>query len=128
MAAGTLTVTSARRGGLTRYSLAWTSDASGDVNGNPFDMQTGELRQVQFTPDSGLTQPSAAYDVVLNDPNSVDILAGAGANLSSTTTSVAVPVVSTYFRRTLEAGAYTPVVTNAGNAKTGTIVLLVQPL
>lgn len=126
--AGSITVTSSKVGNLTKYAIDWTSDAAGAVSGNTFDVEDGELVQVRYTPDSGGTQPTDLYDVTLTDPSGLDILAGGGANLSNAAASVAVPVVSTYFRRTLEAGSYTPVVAAAGNAKGGLIELLVRPV
>lgn len=126
--AGSITVTTSQAGSLVKYSIAWLCTAGGAVSANTFSVTAGELVQVGFVPDSGGTQPTDLYDVTLTDPNGIDILGGTGANLSNATASVAVPAVSTYFRRTLEAGAYTPVVANAGNAKGGTIVLLLRPL
>lgn len=39
-AVGTLVVTTADLGGsLTKYTLAWTSNASGAVSGNPFSVK-----------------------------------------------------------------------------------------
>ena len=124
--AGSITVTTSKVGGLTKYSIAWLSDASGDVSANTFGVKAGEIIQVGYIPDSGGTQPTDLYDVTMTDENGVDVLTGTGANLSNATSTVAVPAVSTYFRRTLEAGDLTPVVAAAGNAKGGTIVLLVN--
>jgi len=126
--AGSITVTTSKVGGLTKYSVAWLSDASGVVSANTFNVIAGELQQVTFIPDSGGTQPSDLYDMTLTDADGVDILSGGGANLSNATTTKIVPAISTYFRRTLAAGAYTPVLANAGNAKGGTVVLLVRPV
>lgn len=125
--AGSITVTTSDAGaGLTKYSVAWLSDASGDVTENTFDVEAGELVQVEYVPDAGGTQPSDAYDVTLLNAAGTDLLGGGGANLSNATRTQAVPVISTYFRRTLEAGALTPTVDNAGNAKGGTLILLVR--
>lgn len=126
--AGSITVTTSEAGKLAKYSIAWTCDAGGAVSANTFNVMAGELVQAGYVPNSGGTQPTDLYDVTLTDPNGIDILGGTGANLSNATASVAVPAVSTYFRRMLEAGSYTPVVANAGNAKGGTIVLLVRPV
>jgi hypothetical protein len=46
--------------------------------------------------------------------------------LSGTVPNAAVSVISTYFRRFLVEGAVQPVVAAAGNAKGGTIELLVR--
>lgn len=126
--AGSITVTTSRVGALSKYSIAWVSDASGDVNGNAFACVAGELVQVRYTPDGGGTQPTDLYDATMTDAQGIDVLGGTGANLSNAASTHAVPAVSTYFRRTLEAGDLTPVVAAAGNAKAGTIVLLVRPV
>jgi len=125
--AGSITATVTDAGaGLTKYSVAWLSNASGAVTENTFNVKAGELVQVEYVPDAGGTQPTDAYDMTLLNANGTDVLGGGGANLSNATRTQAVPAVSTYFRRTLEAGALAPTVSNAGNAKGGTIVLLVR--
>lgn len=129
--AGSITVTSEELRDINgnrvwKYAIDWLSDASGDVSGNTFDLPTGELVEVAYTPDGGATAPTDAYDVTMTDPNGADTLAGTGANLSGTVATVVVPVISTYFRRFVYAGTYTPVVANAGNAKGGLIILLIR--
>lgn len=127
--AGSITVTTSEVSkNVTKYSVAWLSDASGAVSGNTFAVHAGELLQVRYVPDGGGTQPSDLYDMTMTDANSIDVLTGTGANLSNATSTVAVPAVSTYFKRILEAGNLTPVLANAGNAKGGTVTLLVRRL
>lgn len=125
--AGSITVTTSQASAaIDKYSIAWVSSAGGAVSANTFSVEAGELVQVWYIPDGGGTQPTDLYDVTMTDANGVDVLGGTGANLSNAAATVAVPAVSTYFRRTLEAGDLTPVVAAAGNAKGGTIVLLVR--
>lgn len=124
--AGSFVLTTSKANGLTRYNIAWTSDASGDVNTTTMSVKPGELVEVTFTPSGGGTAPTTLYDVTIPDADAVDILAGTGANLSATVAATVVPVVSTYFRKNLTGGLVTPTVANAGNAKAGTIVLLVR--
>lgn len=81
-------------GGITKYSLAWTSDASGNVNSNPIALKRGRIQQVKFVPTNGGAQPSANYNVTLPDADGVDLLAGKGATLSNTAATLAIPVVS----------------------------------
>jgi hypothetical protein len=125
--AGSITVTASDVGaGITQYSVAWLSDASGNVSGTSFAVGTGELLQAEFVPDGGGTQPTDAYDLTLLNENSTDVLGGAGANLSNTTRTQSACLTSTYVRRWLVAGDLTPTVANAGNAKGGTVILLVR--
>lgn len=127
--AGTITVTTSKAAqAIDKYAIAWVCDASGNVSANTFPVEACELIQVRYTPDGGGTQPTDLYDVTMTDANGIDVLGGTGANLSNAASTHHVPAVSTYFRRTLESGNLTPVVANAGNAKGGTIVLLVRPL
>lgn len=119
----TITITVASDIKTTRYSLAWVSDGSGNVNTNPFTPPQGQLTQIKFIPDGGGTQPSALYDVVLNDANNIDYLGGAGANLSNTVSTqvrVAAPLLYDGVS-TLDLN-----VTNAGISKGGTVQLWFQ--
>lgn len=137
--AGSITVTTSlveNSGGVTKYSVAWLSDAAGAVSGNTFSMSPGSIVVVEFIPDSGGTQPTDLYDVTLTDSEGVNMLddgAGTsiGANLSNATSSHKVPFIggsaTTYARTWLHGGLYTPVVAAAGNAKGGTIVIYVSP-
>lgn len=124
--AGSITVTTTQVGALTQYSVAWVSDSSGNVSASSFAVKSGELMQVMFTPDGGDTQPSNAYDMAIADANGADVLAGAGADLSNSTATAAVPTISTYFRRQVVAGNLTPNISNAGSAKGGTVALLIR--
>jgi hypothetical protein len=126
--AGTVTATTTRIvGGVRRTTLAWTSDASGDVSATTTVLPAGTVLGVAFTPGSGGTQPSDAYDVtLLCADHSVDVLAGEGANLSNATATHKQPMASnagtTGFARVwAHSGNYQLVVANAGNAKTGTV-------
>lgn len=133
--AGSITVSASDLGsGVTEYSVAWTSDASGDVNGNGFAMKMGTLVAAEFIPGSGGAQPTDLYDVDLQDAEGTTMFddgAGTtiGANLSNAAPSHKVPLVGltgvTIYRRWHHGGMVTPIVTNAGNAKSGTINIFV---
>lgn len=130
--AGSITVSAEDLGGgYSKYSIAWVSDAAGVVSANPFDVKRGHLHQVMFTPDGGGTQPTNLYDLTLLDAAGFDVLAGVGANLSNAASARFVPLVgdgtTAAVRAFLEAGALTPVIANAGNAKGGSINLIVGP-
>lgn len=125
-AAGTATVTTTpiRSAGTryVKYSIAWTSTAGGAVSGNTFAVVPGTILSVRFVPSAG-TAPTDLYDVTLVDTNTVDVLFGAGANLSATLSTVT-RLSPAYFQdgsRVLDL-----VVANAGAAKLGTVEILVQ--
>lgn len=137
--AGSITVTTSQeRAGVIKYSVAWTSDASGDVSGNSFDVSSGTIILVEFIPDSGGTQPTDLYDVTMTDAEGVNVLddgtgsASIGANLSNAAAAHRVPFIGgggtvTYVRTWVHQGELTPVVANAGNAKGGTINVFQVP-
>lgn len=123
--AGSLTSTHQEHRTVRKLSLTWTSDGSGDVNGNASPVFSGEILKVTFEPGSGGNQPSDLYDVVLNDEEGVDLLQGLGANLSNGNTTSVVPLdgdgTAADSVRVANDGAVTPVVQNAGATKQGTI-------
>lgn len=137
--AGSITVTTsevAGGAGVRKYSVAWTSDASGDVSGNTVEIGSGTIIAVEFVPGAGGVQPTDLYDVTFTDAAGINVFddgagASVGANLSNATASHKVPFVGggsvTYVRRWLHGGDYTPVVAAAGNAKQGRIDLYVAP-
>ena len=127
-AVGTNTITYNR----AKITFAWTSDASGAVSGTLTGPLQGVIARVVFIPGTSGVQPTNAYDVTLLDGNGFDVLAGNGANLSNVTTTQVVPACSItdgvtptvtpiYISDTLELQ-----VANAGNAKSGTLVLYLE--
>ncbi len=127
MAGSIVLATADLGGGVTKYSIAWTSDASGNVNGTSIVLKRGRLLQVKFVPTNGHTQPSNNYAATLLDADGVDLLAGKGATLSNAASSIAVPVVSSVSPAFIESGNFTPTVSAAGNVTNGRIELYVGP-
>jgi hypothetical protein len=124
--AGSIALTAADLGGgITKYSVAWTSDASGNVNGTPVALKRGRVIQVKFVPTNGGTQPGNNYAATLLDGDGIDLLAGKGATLSNTASSIAVPVVSSVSPAFVEPGNFTPTISAAGNVTNGRIDLFV---
>lgn len=129
--AGSIVVTTLEVGNnIVRYRIAWTSDASGSVDNNTFTMQSGSIIRVDFIPGTGGTQPTDLYDTDVEDENGVSVFdngAGTsiGLNLSNLVALTALPQIglpgADTFRRWNPAGLFRPQVSNAGNAKTGTI-------
>lgn len=106
--------------GVLKISLAWVSDASGDVSGTPTSIFVkGEVRRVVTVP-SGTAAPTVNYDVTILDDSGLDILAGAGADRSATVAEQAL------LSNTLVNDELDLVVANAGNAKEGTVHIYVR--
>jgi hypothetical protein len=127
--AGTVSITySETRAGVRSVTWAWTSDASGDASGTDTKFLSGQV--VRFVTNPGATAPTDNYDIVINDGDGVDIAAGCLANRDTANSEQAVPIVET----TVGANTYgtsaaafdgplSLVVSNAGNAKDGTLTM-----
>lgn len=115
---------------VVKTSLAWTSDASGDVSGTAVELPSGTIVAVEFIPGAGGVAPTAAYDVTMTDSLAVNVFdngagTSVGANLSETASTRHLPLIGggvvTYFRRWTPGGNHNLVVAAAGNAKQGTV-------
>ncbi len=126
---GTVTCLHQNHRVMKELRMSWVSDSSGDVSGTDTPVVSGELFNVTFIPDGGGTQPTNLYDVVLNDEHGIDVVGGDGGNLSNTTTSQTAPVhgstagaAANVVRHGID-GPLSLVVSNAGDAKGGTVIL-----
>lgn len=123
-------VSGVSRSALTRYLIDWESTAGGSYTDTITLQAAGELIAVSFGP--GSPAPDANYDVVITDEEGVDILAGQGANLSATVSTMVTPGIPVKDGTTTSVGCR-PVmgdlslsITNAGASKQGKIVLWVR--
>jgi hypothetical protein len=124
-AVGTVTITTTLLSDVkvVKYSLAWVSDASGAVSGNPATLRMGSVIQIKYIPDGGGTAPTALYDVTLVDVHGIDFLAGGGANLSATASTLVRQTTPLFHDGT---STLDLVVANAGVSKGGTVQLWIQ--
>lgn len=122
-------------------TLAWTSDASGNVTyaltgggaaGSPGAQISGYLERVVFVPGTGGDQPTNLYSVTLKDANGIDMLAGQGASLANNANTHVKPSVPMKDGTTTSTApialddVLTLGVSAAGNAKQGTVILYVR--
>jgi len=123
-AVGTLTVTDVDvGGGVTKHTIAWVADASGDVSGETLAISRGRIVQMRLCPAVGGTQPDQGYDVMLHSSQDVDLLERNGEDLDETETRLLV-FDPAYYHDTV--AALDLIVANAGNANGGTVDLWVQ--
>lgn len=115
------------------YSLAWTSDASGNVSGIPTEhVISGNIERVVFVPNQSSAQPTSLYDVTLADSNGIDVLAGQGANLANNANTHVKPGVPMKDGTTTSTApiavdeALTLNVSGAGASKQGAVILYVR--
>lgn len=129
--AGSITVAATDVGsGVTKYGVAWTSDASGNVNGTTFDIKSGTIIAVEFVPGTGALEPTTLYDVDCTDAEGVTIFddgsgTSIGSNLSATVPSHKVPLVGlvgvTIYRRWHHGGLVELDISGAGDSNAGTV-------
>ena len=120
--AGTVTITEETHGTVKKITWAWTSDASGDADGDKTaGVFSGEILRLVTNPDD-TDAPTTLYDVVVNDEDGNDVLMGAGADRSATVTEqVLASSLGVVANDKLDL-----VVSNAGNAKKGTVILYIR--
>lgn len=104
--------------GIRSVTWSWTSDASGDANGTATKAIAGQA--LRWVTNPGSAAPTDDYDIVVNDADGVDVAAGVLGNRDTTNSEAAYPAANTYH---VFDGQLTLVVSNAGNAKTGTLTM-----
>lgn len=122
-AAGTMSVTEpySKANGPRAYRFDCASDASGDCSVESQSVN-GYLVGLAVVPDSGGTQPTDQFDLVLNDVDSIDVLDGIGTNMdNSAGKRITVPTPYIPIR-----GNLTPVLSNMGDTKGCEIVVYIQ--
>lgn len=120
MAAGTVTITEETHGSLKKITFAWVSGTGaegGTASGTTTKAYTGALERLVTVPGAAAEQPTNAYDLTLLDEDSADVLVGAGANRNNAATEqVLGSSLGVVANDKLALN-----VTNAGDAKTGTV-------
>ena len=116
-----MAVTIAKTGTVKLVTWTWTSDASGDASEATAVAVDGDVIGLVTVPSSG-SAPTDDYDIVINDANSVDVLAGAGANRDTANTEYVQGTSLGWVANSL----LTLVVSNAGNTKAGTVYLYIR--
>lgn len=119
-----VTITEEIYGSIKKIRFDWTSDAAGAAMGTTTNAYNGEILRAVTIPGAGGLAPTDQYDVNLNDEDSVDVLAGGAANRSSIGTEqlyanqMPIGVVAN--------DKLSIAVSNAGNAKEGTLVVYIR--
>lgn len=124
--AGTVTKVETGIGNVYKIKFAWTSASTGAADGTTAKAYSGTLMRVRFEPGTSTSQPTASYDVVVNDSDSIDILNGIGANLANDANADYTPVTTTKVENAVAESKLTLGVTNAGDTKTGTVYLWIH--
>ena len=122
MPGSAMVFTEITHGTIKKIKAAWTSDdTTGDVSGTTTNPYFGRICGAITVPD-GVAVPSAAYDIAVNDNDSVDVALGALANRSATDTE--------YVAEASMAGVahskLTIAITAAGNSTKGIVYLYIR--
>jgi len=126
--AGTVTITEQVHTSMKKVKFEWTSSTGGSADGTTTNSYSGLLYRAIISPSTGSAIPATNYDVEVNDSDGFDILNGFGENSStntddifgvSTTGACLTPITAVSSKLTLA-------VTDAGNAKTGEVILYIR--
>ena len=115
---------------VVKHTFDWVSAADGSATLPSGLAVSGQILRVVIDP--GAVTPTNLYDRTLTDSDSVDVLAGQGANLSDTATLSICPGTplkdgtTTSVIPTVVDGILTLNVTNAGDTKAGKVVVYVR--
>lgn len=116
---GTVVLTEETSGSIKKLTAAWTSTAGGVASATGSKIFTGAL--LFMVTDPGATAPTDDYDVVINDDEGHDVLAGTGANRDTANTEYVTASMGAVVNSTLRLR-----VTAAGNAKQGTVIIFLR--
>ena len=78
-----VTITEDKAAGIYKVKFVCVSDSDGTATGSSTNSYNAQVIRAIFDPDAAGTQPTDAYDVVVNDDDGYDILHGLGANLTN---------------------------------------------
>jgi hypothetical protein len=116
-----MAATETTHGSCKKIVWAWTSDGSGDASEATTETYDGKLIGLTTIPDAGAA-PSADYDIVVTDSGGHDVLLGAGADRHTSNTEH----VAEASLGAVAGSVLTLVVSNAGNATEGVVILYVR--
>jgi hypothetical protein len=119
------------RNGDVVVRIAWVSASDGTCsipidgtdNDDEFAIIFGKFLKTMRTIPSGTAAPTADYDIVINDTDSVDLLGGAGADRAADATEEVHCIANSIKWARLIHTDLDIEITNAGDTKAGTIVL-----
>lgn len=118
--AGTVTKTETKLGTMKKVKFAWVSSAGGAADATTDEVYDGKIVQLVTVPSA--TAPTTLYDIAVTDSDSIDVLAGAGADRSATDTEY----IAEASLGAVANSKLTLAITNAGAAKEGTVYLFIR--
>lgn len=119
--AGTVTVTEETSSYVKKVVFAWSQSSGGTAVKTTSGIYSGQIVRLVTVP-SATAAPTDDYDVQVLDEDSTDVLMGAGANRDTANTEQVLASSLGYVANDL----LTLSITNAGNAKAGTVYLYIR--
>jgi hypothetical protein len=119
---GTVVITEEPFGRLQKVKFAWTATSGGAAGDTTAHAYTGVIVRFLAVPGTGDDAPTDQFDVVVNDEDNYDVLAGQGANLSNAANTTVVAGMGAVANDRL-----TLAVTNAGDSNKGTCIVYIDP-
>lgn len=123
---GIVTITEETFSHIKKITFSWTSENGGGNAGKAtkttLDSYTGEIIRLVTVPGAAPNAPTDDYDVAINDEDGNDVLMGAGADRDTANTEQ----VLASSLGCVANDKLTLSVTNAGNAKRGTVYLYIR--
>ena len=118
---------------IVKHAFDWVSNASGAATLASTLPVSGQILRVVIVPSAVAgKEPTILYDMTLTDEQSIDVLAGQGANLSDTASLNVCPgtplkdgITTTTMPMVVD-GILTLNVSNAGNTKAGRVIVYVR--
>lgn len=114
-------------------TVPWTSTAGGAfvattdeitrADTSTYTVYIQNLRLKRMTTVPGATAPTDNYDITITTDDGEDILGGEGANRDTSTSETVTPAVGNAYQYPSFRTKLTINISNAGNAKTGTVIL-----
>lgn len=105
--------------------MSWTSDASaGTVGATSTEKFSGRLITAQHI--AGSVTPTNLYDVTVLDDQGQDILGATGADIAVATGKTSTAISSGLPFQAIQNSTLRLVIANAGNSKTGSVVLIFE--
>jgi len=126
--AASCTIVSNKQKEVEKISFDWTADSDGDCSGKSTATFSGCIKRVVIIPDDTDT-PTDQYDVVINDDDGIDVLAGAGADCPGGTNAATLhltPVTTKKVETLICNTKLTLQVSNAGDSKKGKVYVFIR--
>ena len=121
MADAVVTITEETQSWIKKVKFAITSATGGTATGTTTESYTGEVKRLVVIPGTTTAQPTNAFDVVVNDEDGYDILAGKGADKSNAAATTIVASMGCVANDRITVSA-----SNMGDVKQATVIVYLK--